>query len=99
MIINDFTNSTKMESYIKKHLELLKQFHDAVEERHVTYQIGHFQLQVPLAATVKEFNDAYCETILMNEHYKDQQDKTNWIPFEDWKKLVNIKDKLAAYGL
>lgn len=77
----------------------MKKKKEKVEERHVTYQVGHFQLQVPLSATTHEFAEAYTETILMNEHYKEQQDKVNWISFDEWLKLVNIKDKLAAYGL
>ena len=77
----------------------MKKKKERVEERHVAYQIGHFQLQIPLSASAQEFTEAYNETILRNEHYKEQQDKVNWIPFEDWKKLINIKDKLAIYGL
>lgn len=69
------------------------------KDRPFTFQIGYFQLTVEPFATIHEFEEAYKETILRNEHYKDQSNKVNWIPFEDWKKLINIKDKLAAYGL
>lgn len=68
-------------------------------ERNMTLQVGHFQITVSLKDTLEEFVKAYEETILMNKHYKDQHDKTNWIPFEQWKKLVNIKERLAIYGL
>ena len=70
-----------------------------MENKDMTLQVGHFQITVSLEDTIKEFAKVYEETILMNEHYKDQQDKTNWIPFEQWKKLVNIKERLAMYGL
>lgn len=59
--------------------------------------IGHFQLEIPEDATEEELEKAFSETVLRNEHYKETQQQ--WIPFDEWLKLVNIKDKLAAYGL